>query len=388
MKAKSFRFRDGLKSLVIYRAGRAWRFEVQAADGSRRYVSRVKRKDIDQAARDYLAGTVGLNWQALDDKRKEFLAVVNDLVQAGGEADVLAYLRQRQSSSSIAAAVARFLQSMALRGCSARHVASVSMDLEAFAAAVTGKVADCTVETLRVFLADRAGHRGPARQRQVRGTLVQFFRWCRKEGYIASEAVTAADRLQSISLPACSRRVLSRAEFEACYAALPVKHRAWFLLGAWAGLRPEEAAPTKTKLADGRRGVSWEDVDFEFGIIRISPETSKVDRPRIVPMCDSLKAFLLPLRATGAICRGNPAKDETLIKLGKDVLGGRWPADCVRHSYGSYRNAQLRNLPQVAEEMGTSVEMLHRHYHNPRPGHEAAEWFAPLGDKQEVSKSG
>lgn len=36
MKAKSFRFRDGLKSLVIYRAGRAWRFEVKDADGARR----------------------------------------------------------------------------------------------------------------------------------------------------------------------------------------------------------------------------------------------------------------------------------------------------------------------------------------------------------------
>ncbi|NDD55906.1 pyridoxamine 5'-phosphate oxidase, partial [bacterium] len=159
-------------------------------------------------------------------------------------------------------------------------------------------------------------------------------------------------------------------------------------LGAWAGLRPEEAAPQKSKLADGRRGVSWEDIDFDFNIIRISPETAKVERPRIVPMCAELKAFLLPLRGTGAICQGNPVHDKTLVMLGEKVFGGRWPADCLRHSYGSYRNAEIRNLTQVAEEMGTSVEMLHRHYHNPRPGHEAALWFAALGDKQEVSNSG
>ncbi|NDD54137.1 hypothetical protein EBZ39_09705, partial [bacterium] len=84
MKAKSFRFRDGLKSLVIYRAGRGWRFEVKDADGSRRYVSRVKKAAIEQAARDYLGGVVYLDWQALTDKRKEFLAGVNELVQAGG----------------------------------------------------------------------------------------------------------------------------------------------------------------------------------------------------------------------------------------------------------------------------------------------------------------
>jgi len=388
MKAKSFRFRDGLKSLVIYRAGNGWRFEVKDSDGSRRYVSRVKRKDIDQAARDYLAGSVGLDWQALDDKRKEFLARVNELVQNGGEADVLAYLRERQASATVACAVDAFLSAMSSRGRSARHLSVLAMDLQALARSFAGKVADCTVETLRGFLADRAGHRGPARKKQVRATLVQFFRWCRKEGYVPAESVTVADRLQSVILPSRSRRVLSRAEFEACFAVLPVNHRAWFLLGAWAGLRPEEAAPQKSKLADGRRGVSWEDVDFDFNIIRISPETAKVERPRIVPMCAELKAFLLPLRGTGAICQGNPVHDKTLVMLGEKVFGGRWPADCLRHSYGSYRNAEIRNLTQVAEEMGTSVEMLHRHYHNPRPGHEAALWFAALEDKQEVSNSG
>lgn len=53
-----------------------------------------------------------------------------------------------------------------------------------------------------------------------------------------------------------------------------------------------------------------------------------------------------------------------------------WPQDVLRHSYGTFRNAVVRNLPQVAEEMGTSVAMLNRHYHNPKPTEEGTAWFA------------
>jgi hypothetical protein len=88
------------------------------------------------------------------------------------------------------------------------------------------------------------------------------------------------------------------------------------------------------------------------------------------------------------MCEASPVHDKTLLMLGKKVFGGAWPKDCLRHSYGSYRNAIVRSLPQVAEEMGTSVDMLHRHYHNPRPAEEGEKWFELLPeDMQNVCKS-
>lgn len=70
-----------------------------------------------------------------------------------------------------------------------------------------------------------------------------------------------------------------------------------------------------------------------------------------------------------------------------------WPSDALRHSYGTFRNAVLRNLSQVAEEMGTSETMLHRHYHNPKSAEEGAAWFsldfAESSDKfRSLQKSG
>jgi integrase len=385
---KSYRFREGLKSLVIYQVAGGWRYDVRGEDGKRRYVTRAKKTKIEEEAREYLRGEEpGPVWDGVTRARQVFLQRVNALVPAGAEADVLRYLEQREKSESITVAVASFLQGMETRGRSERHVKALKMDLDAFVDAVPGNVADCTADMLRGFLADRCANAGAARTKQVRGTLVQFFKWARKEGLVPAD-VTVADRIPSISVPAGSRTVLTRDQFEKCLELLPAKHLPWFLLGAWAGLRPEEAAPSATKLRDGRRGVTWEDVDFDFNIIRISPETAKVDRPRIVPLHPCLRAALWPLRGIGAICGVSPARDKTLVMLGKEVFKGAWPADCLRHSYGSYRNAIVRSLPQVAEEMGTSVDMLHRHYHNPRPAAEGEMWFELLEkDMQNVCKS-
>jgi integrase len=375
---KSYRFREGLMSVVIYQVAQGWRFDVRGEDGMRRYVTRAKKAKIEAAAREYFkTGQEPVNWSGVNRERQAFLSKINALVPVGAEADVLRYLERREKSATIEAGVAAFLAGMSTSGRSERHVKALKMDLDAFVLAVPGNVADVTTDALREFLADRCEGCGEARTKQVRGTLVQFFRWCRKQGMVPADAVTVADRLPGISVPAGSRTVLTREQFEECLALVPAHHLAWFLLGAWAGLRPEEAAPSATKLRDGRRGVSWEDVDWEFNVIRISPETAKVDRPRIVPLHPCLRDALWPLRGVGAICGVSPARDKTLVMLGKKVFKTGWPADCLRHSYGSYRNAIVRSLPQVAEEMGTSVDMLHRHYHNPRPAAEGEAWFQP-----------
>ena len=283
--SKSFRVRHGLASVLVHKTCQGWRFEI--AGEKRRYVTRVKRTEAEDAARRYLIGqdTIVQQWDAVPVERREFLLRVCELVPADAQNDVLGYLTHRCSSATIEQACARFYESMALRGRSKRHVAALRMDLDALVKHCSGAVADVSVDVLREFMASRCQSCGLARSKQVRGTLVQFFRWCRKEGLVSNDTMTAADRLPAISLPAGERRVLSRQELETCLELVPAKHRAWIALGAWAGLRPEEAAPTKTKLADGRRGVAWEDIDWDFGIIRIAAQTAKVNRPRIVPLC-------------------------------------------------------------------------------------------------------
>ncbi len=39
-----------------------------------------------------------------------------------------------------------------------------------------------------------------------------------------------------------------------------------------------------------------------------------------------------------------------------------WPANGLRHSFGSYHLAKFHNAVETAHVMGNSVDMVHRHY--------------------------
>ena len=146
-------------------------------------------------------------------------------------------------------------------------------------------------------------------------------------------------------------------------------------------MRPQEICPAAEKRR-GKRGLHCEEIDFQFGVIRLPACVSKGGkRARIIPISPALRAGfewagITPGRV-GAVVSADPVKAGELRRLGREVFGKEgWPQDALRHSYGSYRNAIVRSLEQVAEEMGTSVPMLHRHYHNPKSEAEGVEWFA------------
>jgi integrase len=217
-------------------------------------------------------------------------------------------------------------------------------------------------------------------RKDLRGSLVSFWRWCQREGIAGNDPVTVAERLPNPKLGNNTRRVLEPKELEAIFGHILPEWRAWAVLGAFAGLRPEEIAPKKHKV-DGKRGIRCEEIDWKFSVIRLPAEVAKGGkRPRIIPLSEACKAGLrwagIDETGQGPVCLRNPSQEKELERLGKLLFGGDWPQDALRHSYGSYRNAALRNLPQVAEEMGNSVEMLNKHYHNPRTEAEGEAWFA------------
>lgn len=331
----------------------------------------------------------GQAWATLTASRQAFLLGLHRLIPVGEESAVVEYLRTRGQSEEIGAAVAAFLVHLRSKARSSAYVKQVEQDLQHLAVFCPGRVRDISADMLRAWHAERTAGTGSSRIIGVRAAACSFWKWARREGIAGNEAVTPAERIQTAARSRGDCQIITRAQLEAVLAAVPVKHRAWVAIGAWAGLRPEEIAPKKSKLADGRRGLCWEDIDFTFNQIRVSAETSKVNCARLVPLCPVLRAFLEPLRSTGPVCAGSPVADKTLRDVGVKVFGGSWPKDALRHSYGSYRNALLRDLPKVAEEMGTSVSMLHRHYHNPQAKELGEEWFEvpQISHKNEGSHS-
>jgi len=395
---KKFRVRRGNSHLSVYpwthpQTGReGWRYAWrESAAHPWRYVTKEKRADIVESAEKKLAelDRGGIVWSSLPPDRLAFLESVHRTTRATDQQAVLDFIAGRQKSGAIAEAVERFMQDKiaAKQGHETAHLAQVRRDLEALADHFAGRlVIDISHAELRAWWTARAGGAGVDRQRGIRTTLSMFWKWARKDGIAGNDVDTVADRLPRIDPGEASLSIFHLEELEFLLSIVEPEWFPWVVLGAFQGLRPEEIAPRKNSRKPGLR---WEAVDWEWNVIRIPKAVSKT-RERVMPLHPATRAWLQHHGAgptwTGPVCLRNPSDvhPRATTAWGKRLAGkfpGRftgWPKDALRHSFASYRNAVIRNLPQVAEEMGTSEAMLHGHYHNPRTSAQGAAWFAFL----------
>ena len=378
--------RRGNSHLTVYPYGEGWRFCWREREGAPwRYVTRTTKKAAEEAAWEKLGeiDAGGLVWSGLDGETRRFLQEVHRLATEADRPAVLGFLASRRKSAEIVASVERFMDwKVASAGEETRHLGNVRRDLEAMAKGFAGRsIVDISPDDLRGWWSKRVEGRADKTRNEVRGNLVAFWNWAVWDG-IHPKEVTAAEKLPRVELSLGERRVLTSAELLAVLNSVQAEWRPWVVLGAFCGLRPEEIAPPRKKGASkkGKRGIRCEEIDWQFKTIRLPAEVSKVAAPRHVPLCEAALAWLewagIRPGMTGAVCLRNPSEEDETLRLGKVVFKDGWPQDALRHSYGSMRNAMLRNLPQVAEEMGTSETMLRRHYHNPRTLEEGTEWFA------------
>lgn len=104
---------------------------------------------------------------------------------------------------------------------------------------------------------------------------------------------------------------------------------------------------------------------------------TKTAARRLVPISETLKAWLTPYaKAEGAViplCQGRV--DQLLSKPGLPRKH-----NAFRHSYISYRLAQINDAPRVAMECGNSPKIIFRHYRQIVGPEAAEEWFSIEAD--------
>jgi integrase len=130
-------------------------------------------------------------------------------------------------------------------------------------------------------------------------------------------------------------------------------------LGAFAGLRPAEAA-----------ALEWKHVDFAKQQIVLTPPTAKA--ARVVPIRENLQAILLPFeRRSGLVIMhkkvANLLRNECLLANVRHISNG------LRRSYGCYR---LSESPEETVRMETGLEIAHPHEWRAVPAAEAAKYWA------------
>lgn len=130
----------------------------------------------------------------------------------------------------------------------------------------------------------------------------------------------------------------------------------------FAGLRPGEA-----------KSLDWRCVDFDEKLIRITPETSKVRRTRIIDMSDTLIKWLTPYRQdVGVVGIDSQPKFQywmhNKIIKGKAGIAGLagvdWIQDGPRKTFASMHYATHGDAAKLASIMGHTGghDVLFRHY--------------------------
>lgn len=179
-----------------------------------------------------------------------------------------------------------------------------------------------------------------------------FFGWCVKKKYMAINPAVSIPEPDVITDTAILTPQQAADLLTSCSTALQPS----VAIGLFAGLRSAEI-----------QRLQWEQVGNTE--IEIRAHITKTRRMRMVPINDTLKAWLdlMPLdQRSGPVApvewREEFAAATAAAGWKDDKEKSTWPRNAMRHSFGTYRYASVRNEAQVSAEMGNSPDMVHSHY--------------------------
>jgi integrase len=153
-------------------------------------------------------------------------------------------------------------------------------------------------------------------------------------------------------------------------------------IGAFAGLRSAEI---------GR--LDWKEVDLAERLIEVKAAKSKTASRRLIPMSENLAKWLAPhAKPEGRVVpfenvnkqiawlvedtnAGLKAAAESDNKNPESAKPVEWKKNALRHSFISYRVADIQDVNQVALECGNSPAVIFKHYRELVRPAEAKRWF-------------
>jgi len=139
-----------------------------------------------------------------------------------------------------------------------------------------------------------------------------------------------------------------------------------FALAAFAGLRAEEILR-----------LDWSDVERRPGFIEVAAHKAKTATRRIVPIYDNLARWLaIAPRNAERVWQHSKAWFFEAMRNAATDAKIEWKQNALRHSFISYRLADIQDVNRVALEAGTSPQMIFRHYRELATPEQARTWFS------------
>ena len=272
----------------------------------------------------------------------------------------------------ISEVIAEMLESKRQDGLNPKYLLHLRYDLGKFAKAFHCNIATVTGAEIDAWL---RGLGVAARTRNnLRNAVQTLFSYAKLKKFLPKDH----DELDAVPLAKDKGgeiEVFTPFELESLLNCADERLVPFLALGAFAGIRHAEI-----------QRLNWDDLKLEDDLIEIKAAKAKTASRRTVPITDNLKAWLLPhAKAYGPVCVYKNVAHE-INKLVRDVNANwkaqnlehvlNWKHNGLRHSFISYRIAEIKNVAQVALEAGNSPQIIFSNYRELVRPADAQRWFS------------
>ncbi len=310
------------------------------------------------------------------DSVAECLKLVGDLPNLHAAAKFYRQRHKQTTAKRVAAVVVELLEVKAARGASKRYLEDLRSRLNRFADSFQKEIGNLTTAEVQAWL-DAHKQLSPQTHVNFRRVVSLLFTFATARGYCVDNAASGCER---VKVKGGTCEIFTPAEIARLLAAATPDFLPALAIGAFAGLRSAEI-----------ERLTLADVDLTGRHIVVSAANAKTASRRIVPMAANLCSWLKPYAGrSGNVWRGThedfyQSQQDTAAKTAveadaeKGVAAQKpvqWKANGLRHSFASYRFAQIGDAGRVAGECGNSAAVIHRHYRELVKPADAVKWFA------------
>jgi integrase len=290
----------------------------------------------------------------------ECLKIVPDLPGVLAAVKFYAARNRTVTAKPVADVVADMLAVKEARKASGRYLQDLRSRLGRFADAFRKDTSGVTTAGLQAWLDGQK--LAPQSYTNFRRVLHALFAFAVARGYAADNPV---EGVEAVKVNGGRVDIYTPTELAKLLGAASRDFRPCIAIGAFAGLRSAEI-----------ERLDWADVDFAGGHIVIGRDKAKTASRRVVPVSPALAAWLAPYAGrTGRVWPGLHDAFYGAQQATAEAAGVTWKTNALRHSFASYRFAQLGDAGRVAGEMGNSPGVVHKHYRELVKPADAERWF-------------
>jgi integrase len=314
-----------------------------------------------EKGRAEVAGLTAADWQSYM-AAKSLLQPFGIPLHEAIEAYIATRKRTRIVEKRVGEIVDELLKTKQNARLSARYIETLRTYLNRFADSFQTNIG--SVQTSAIALWLDSLNVGPRSRNNVRQAIVTLFNFARRRGYLPKGENTEAADVEIIRTRRGETPILTPAELAKLLGNSKPLYQLYFALAAFTGMRSAELLR-----------LEWTEIDLEKGHIEVKAGNAKTATRRLVPISPNLAKWLEPYRGSEGKLFKNRRTVDSAIKFAKR-LRIPWKANCLRHSYATYRLSILPDAARVALELGNNPSKLFTKYRELDQENLAPEWFA------------